>query len=69
MKYRAQIISTVLEIYYEAIRQDTISEHLDIKLQLSLFIAPLGGALHVHHSQFCTRQVGIPVPSTHFGAK
>jgi hypothetical protein len=33
----------VPEIYFEAVRQDTTPEHLDIKLQLSKFILPLRG--------------------------
>jgi hypothetical protein len=33
----AQMIFTVSEIYFEAVRQDTTPEHLDVKLQLSVY--------------------------------
>jgi hypothetical protein len=36
------------EIYCEAMRQDTKTEHLDIKLQLSDFILPLRGIRYMH---------------------
>jgi hypothetical protein len=34
----AQIILTISDIYFEAIKQDTTLQHLNIKLKLSTFI-------------------------------
>jgi hypothetical protein len=41
------MIFIILEVYFEEIKKDTTSEHLDIKLQLSEFILPLRSLQHV----------------------
>jgi hypothetical protein len=53
----------ISEIYFAVIKQDTTSEHWDIKRQRSEFILPLRG---VRYWQHCTHQVGITVSSIHF---
>jgi hypothetical protein len=42
------MIVGIREIYFEAIRQDTRTEHLDIKRQLSEFILPLSDVQYGH---------------------
>jgi hypothetical protein len=45
----AQMIFTISEIYFEAIRQDTTARRLDIELQMPKFILPLLGIRDVHY--------------------
>lgn len=52
------MIFIILEMYCEAVWQDTTSEHLNSKLQLSKFILPLRGVPYMV-------TVGIPAPSLH----
>jgi hypothetical protein len=55
-------------MYFEAIRQDTFSEHLDIK-QLPESILPLRGVRCAKYWCLCVHQVGIAFPSIRFAPK
>jgi hypothetical protein len=53
-------------MYFQVIKQDTASEHLDIKKQLPEFILP---PRRVRYWQLGTREVGIAISCVHFAAK
>lgn len=63
------MIFTISDIYWEEITQDTTSEYLDIKLQMSKLLYYLDAFSMWIIGKLYKHQIFIPVPFIHFAAK